>query len=96
MLKLSLTPGEFLQLGPDIRIVYSGGSAGNIHLLIDAPKEVNIARSKAMAKHKTLPKGKRLIYEPEPELSKEAQDKIKAIILEEKRKKKNDSQRTTE
>lgn len=47
MLKLSLRPGEFIDIGEDIRVIFSGGSANNIHLLVNAPKEVNIARSSA-------------------------------------------------
>ena len=42
MLKLTIKPGEFINIGEDIRVVYSGGSEGNIHLLIDAPRELNI------------------------------------------------------
>ena len=47
MLKLTLRPGEFIDIGENIRVIFSGGSANNIHLLVDAPKEVNIARSSA-------------------------------------------------
>ena len=46
MLKLTIKPGEFIDIGKDIRVVYSGGSNGNIHLLIDATRELNIVRSK--------------------------------------------------
>lgn len=51
MLKLTIKPGEFIDIGKDIRVVYSGGSNGNIHLLIDAPRELNIVRSKVLAKN---------------------------------------------
>ena len=37
MLKLSLKPGEYIDIGENIRVVFSGGSANNIHLLVDAP-----------------------------------------------------------
>ena len=47
MLKLTLKPGEYIDIGENIRVVFSGGSANNIHLLVDAPKEVAIARSNA-------------------------------------------------
>ena len=40
MLKLSLKPGEYIDIGENIRVVFSGGSANNIHLLIDAPREI--------------------------------------------------------
>ncbi len=52
MLKLTIKPGEFIDIGKDIRVVYSGGSEGNIHLLIDAPRELNIVRSKVLARNK--------------------------------------------
>ena len=47
MLKLTLRPGDFIDVGENIRVVFSGGSANNIHLLIDAPKDVNIVRNTA-------------------------------------------------
>ena len=37
MLKLTLKPGDFIQIGEEIKVVFSGGSVKNIHLLIDAP-----------------------------------------------------------
>lgn len=42
MLKLSLKPGEYITLGDNIKIIFSGGSANNIHLLVDAPREINV------------------------------------------------------
>ena len=48
MLKLTIKPGEFINIGDDVRVIYSGGSEGNIHLLIDAPRELNIVRSKVL------------------------------------------------
>lgn len=47
MLKLSLKPGEYITLGDNIKIVFSGGSANNIHLLVDATREINVARNSA-------------------------------------------------
>ena len=51
MLKLTLHPGDFIDIGEDIRVVFSGGSANNIHLLVDAPREMNIARNTAQKKN---------------------------------------------
>ena len=42
MLKLTLKPGDYIDIGENIRVVFSGGSANNIHLLVDAPREMNI------------------------------------------------------
>lgn len=55
MVKLTLRLGEFIDIGENVRVIFSGGSANNIHLLVDAPKEVNIARSSA-GKKKEQPK----------------------------------------
>lgn len=43
MLKLTLQPGDYIDIGDNIKVVFSGGSANNIHLLIDAPREIKIA-----------------------------------------------------
>ena len=45
MLKLTLKPGDFIDIGDEVKVIFSGGSANNIHLLVDAPKNMNIARS---------------------------------------------------
>lgn len=81
MLKLTLKPGEFIHIGENIKVIFSGGSIHNIHLLIDAPKELNIARSKALLKQsQEVPS-----YQKEPAISKEAHEKIVQILMQEKR-----------
>ncbi len=47
MLKLSLRPGEYVDIGDDVRVIISGKDGNDIHLLIDAPKEKIISRSSA-------------------------------------------------
>lgn len=79
MLKLTLRPGDFIDIGPDIKVVFSGGSANNIHLLIDAPRDVNIARNTAAKNRRPSP------YRPEQAISPEAQAQIVDIIKREKR-----------
>ncbi len=81
MLKLSLRPGEYIDIGENVRVVFSGGSANNIHLLIDAPKEIAIARSGAGESRK--PKTK---YYKESGISEDAQREIAGIIMKEKMK----------
>lgn len=49
MLKLTLKPGEYIDIGDNIKVIFSGGSANNIHLLVDAPREVNIVITSAQA-----------------------------------------------
>lgn len=81
MLKLTLKPGEFLNIGENVKVIFSGGSANNIHLLIDAPREVSIERSSAgSAKKSQSP------YYKEQAISKEAQREIAQIIKREKSK----------
>ena len=82
MLKLTLKPGEYIDIGENVRVIFSGGSANNIHLLIDAPKELAIARSNAGESGK-----KRTRYHSENKISPEAQREIVGIIMKEKKKK---------
>ncbi len=88
MLKLTIKPGEFINIGEDIRVVYSGGTEGNIHLLIDAPKELNIVRSKVLSRQKngSVDSGSQSApaYYAEPRLSQETISKIRHLIQEDK------------
>ena len=78
MLKLSLKPGEYIDIGENIRVIFSGGSSNNIHLLVDAPREYNIARSTAKGA-KT-----RAQYYKEAPISEEAKKQIAGILKREK------------
>ena len=83
MLKLTLKPGEYLSIGENVKVIFSGGSANNIHLLIDAPKEIGIERSNVKCS-KTRPQ--QVSYYKEASISKEAQREIAQIIKREKAK----------
>ena len=87
MLKLSLRPGEFIDIGENVRVIFSGGSANNIHLLVDAPKEVNIARSSAGKKKEQpeQPEQSARTYYREKGISEEAQREIVSILMREKK-----------
>ncbi len=50
MLRLSVNKDEYLMVGKDVRITFLGGNDRAIKLMIDAPKEVNVARGKAIEK----------------------------------------------
>ena len=93
MLKLTLRPGEFIDIGDNVRVIFSGGSANNIHLLVDAPREINIARSSAGKKTDTTEPGAGRYYK-ESGISDEAQKEIVSILMREKRK--NAARRTQE
>lgn len=83
MLKLTLKPGEYISIGEDVKVIFSGGSANNIHLLIDAPKEVGIERSNV--KHSKTGSTTTSYYK-EQAISREAQREIAQIIKREKAK----------
>ena len=85
MLKLTLRPGEFIDIGENVRVIFSGGSANNIHLLVDAPREINIARSSDRKKKDTTEPGAGRYYK-ESGISDEAQKEIVSILMREKRK----------
>ena len=50
MLKLTVKPGEYLLIGNEVKVVFAGGSANNLRILVDAPRSMNIARSSALEK----------------------------------------------
>ena len=82
MLKLTLKPGDYISIGEEVKVVFSGGSKNNIHVLVDAPREMNIERNSALRKESP--------YFGEEGISKEAQREIMDIIRKEsKRKKEN-------
>ena len=88
MLKLTIKQGEYICIGDEIRVIFSGGSANNMHVLVDAPREYNIVRNKVL--EKSLPekeKSKIPTYYREDGLSDEAKEQIRKIIAKEKRKK---------
>ena len=82
MLKLSLKQGQYVNIGENIRVVYVGGSGNHARLLIDAPRELNIARSTT----EENPARKKETYYAEPGISREAQQEIKRILWNERMK----------
>jgi len=81
MLKLTIKPGEFINIGNDIRVVYSGGTDGNIHLLIDAPRELNIVRSKVLSRKKDSSENTYLLRLTMQNLSSRRRQSPKSAIL---------------
>lgn len=51
MLRLSVENKEYLMVGDNVKIIFLGGSGNHHRIMIDAPKNVNIVRSKALKKH---------------------------------------------
>ena len=48
MLRLTVGIEDYIQINEDIKIIFLGGSQKNMRVMIDAPKEVKIARGKAI------------------------------------------------
>lgn len=87
MLKLTIKAGEYLLIGDEVKVVYTGGSGENAHILIDAPRSMNIARSSALEKYGRAPEpGNEVKHYRDRKLSPEAKEKIKAILMEERKK----------
>lgn len=50
MLRLSISTDEYVMIGPDVKISFIGGTKYQTYIMIDAPKDINIARGRAIAK----------------------------------------------
>ena len=83
MLRMSVKNGEYIMVGDDVKIVFLGGAAGQTRIMIDAPKEVNIARSKAIEKRIQDPEllAKMPKYHTEPEHPEKYKKKSKIVIV---------------
>lgn len=75
MLKLTVKPGDYISIGDEIKVIFAGGSKNNVHLMVDAPKEMLILRNSA--KRKESP------FFGENGISPEAQKEIMEIIRRE-------------
>ena len=50
MLMLTVPKEEYLMIGNNVRITFLGGNNNQLRVMIDAPKDVNIARGRAIQK----------------------------------------------
>ncbi len=50
MLRLSVSRDEYLMVGTEVRITVLKVNERSVELMIDAPREVNVARGKAIRK----------------------------------------------
>ncbi len=86
MLKLTIEAGEYLMIGDDIKVVFTGGTSRHARVLVDAPRSLPIVRSAAMEKRGMDTAGETRSYKKERELSPEAKAQINAILARERRK----------
>lgn len=47
---MSVAAEEYVMIGDDIRLVFLGGTGNHMRIMIDAPRELNIVRSRALEK----------------------------------------------
>ena len=50
MLMLTVPKEEYLMIGKDIKITFLGGNNNQLRVMIDAPKDINVARGRAIKK----------------------------------------------
>ena len=93
MLKLTIEAGEYVMIGDDIKVVFTGGTSHHARVLIDAPKTFKIIRSSALEKRGIHMDGNTPIrYKKERELSPEAKKQIQSILAKEYRRTKLEQQ----
>ena len=62
MLRLSVQKDEYIMVGKDVKITFLGGVKNQAHIMIDAPKEINIARGRAIEKRAATEKNYKYIF----------------------------------
>lgn len=50
MLNLTIRPGEYIQIGEDVKLIFVGGTNNNLKIMVDAPRKYNIVRSTVLEK----------------------------------------------
>ena len=94
MLKLTIEAGEYVMIGNDIKVVFTGGTSHHARVLINAPKTYKIVRSRALEKRGLhIDENTPIRYKKEREISSEAKEQIQAILAKEYRRKKLEEQK---
>lgn len=55
MLRLTVSPGEYLMIDKNIKVVFLGGTKSYQRIMIEAPKEVDVVRSTVLEAKVTDP-----------------------------------------
>ena len=82
MLRLTVSPEEYLMINDNIKIVFLGGTKNHLRIMIDAPKEVNIVRSTVLENQITDPEERAKLpkYYAEEEHTEKYRKKSNVII----------------
>ncbi len=77
MLKLQVKePGEYLMIGEDVKVIFTGWSKNYLRIMVDAPQEIPVVRSKAAEKAGNAEPGR---YLSEKEMKERQQKAVKPI-----------------
>lgn len=84
MLRLTVSTEEFIQIGDNIKIAFLGGSKNHLRIMVDAPKEVNIVRSRVLEQDAKTEEEKAMIphYYAVPDLPEKYRKKKNIIITQ--------------
>lgn len=55
MLRLTVSTEEYLQIGEEVKVIFLGGSKNHLRIMIDAPADLNVVRSKVIENNTTDP-----------------------------------------
>ena len=82
MLRLTVSPEEYLMINDNIKIVFLGGTKNHLRIMIDAPREVNIVRSTVLENQITDPEERAKLpkYYAEEEHAEKYRKKSNVII----------------
>lgn len=58
MLRLTVSAEDYLLINEDIKVVFLGGSKNHLRIMIDAPKECSVVRSKVIENNTIDPEKK--------------------------------------
>lgn len=92
MLKITVSPGEFLMIGEDIKIIFCGGEKNHIPIAVEAPREKSIIRSSAVERRGFTGIERQPKPYVEKPLSEEAKRKVTAIVIEDRWKNRKERQ----
>lgn len=83
MLRLTVSTEEYLMIGDNVKIVFLGGSRNHLRIMVDAPKEVDVVRSRVIENRITDEEEKAALprYYAEPELPEKYRKKKTNVLI---------------
>lgn len=82
MLRLTVSTEEYLMIGDNVKIVFLGGSRNHLRIMVDAPKDVDVVRSKVIENKITDPEIRAALpkYYAEPDLPEKFRKPKRVVI----------------